>query len=235
MRDAFVDVHYLENNHLILDSQHGFRKKRSCLTNLLEFLDSVTGCVDAGDSVDVIFLDFAKAFNKVPHKRLVSKLKSYGMQGKILDCISEWLWGRVQRVCIRGVKSSWIKVLTGMPQGSVLGPILFLFYINDLDFGIRNWILKFADDTKIFSRINNSLDSEQQSDLLQLIRWSEKWQMLFNVNKCKVMHIEKQEQQRQYFMHDQCLEVVCQEKDLGILISNNLKVSQQCQQAYNKA
>ena len=68
----------------------------------------------------------------------------------------------------------------------------------------------------------------------QLIRWSEEWQMLFNVNKCKVMHIGKQNQQRQYFMHDQCLEVVCQEKDLGILISNDLKVSQQCQQAYNK-
>jgi len=119
---------------------------------------------------------------------------------------------------------------------SILGPILFLIYINDLDFGIRNWILKFADDTKIFSRINNSLDSERlQSDLLQLIRWSEEWQMLFNVNKCKVMHIGKEEQQRQYFMHDQCLEVVCQGKDLGILILNDLKVSQQCQQAYNKA
>ena len=82
-------VHYLENNHLILDSQHGFRKGRSCLTNPLEFLDRVTGCVDAGDSADVIFLDFAKAFDKVPHRRLVSKLKSHGIQGMILDWISE--------------------------------------------------------------------------------------------------------------------------------------------------
>jgi len=133
------------------------------------------------------------------------------------------LRGRVLRVCIRGVQSSWIEVLSGVPHGSVLGPILFLIYINDLDFGIKNWILKFADDTKNFSRINNSLDSEQlQSDMRQLIRWSEEhWQMLFNVNKCKVMHIAKQNQQRQYFMHDQCLEVVCQEKDLGILISNS--------------
>ena len=95
MRDALV--HYLENNHLILDSQHSFRKGRSCLTNLLEFLDRVTGCVDAGDnSVNVIFLDFTKAFDKVPHRRLVSRLKSHGIEGKILDWNSEWLWGRVQ-------------------------------------------------------------------------------------------------------------------------------------------
>ena len=100
-------------------------------------------------------------------------MNSHGIQGKILDWISEWLRGRIQRVCIRGVKSSWIEVLSGVPQGSVLGPILFLIYIDDLDFGIRNWILKFADNQN-FSRINNSLDSERlQSDLLQLTRWSE--------------------------------------------------------------
>jgi len=95
-------------------------------------------------------------------------------------------------VCIRGVKSSWIEFLSGVPQGSVLGLILFLIYINDLDFGIRNWILKFADDTKIFTRINNSLDSEWlQSDLLQLIRWSEEWQMLFNVILGNMVRLEK--------------------------------------------
>ena len=106
--------------------------------------------------------------------------------------ISEWLRGRVQRVCIQGVKSSWTEFLSGVPQGSVLGLILFLIYINDLDFGIRNWILKFADDTKIFTRINNSLDSEWlQSDLLQLIRWSEEWQMLFNVILGNMVRLEK--------------------------------------------
>jgi len=83
IRDALV--RHLEDNHLITDSQHGFRKGRSCLTNLLEFLDKVTGCVDAGGNVDIVFLDFAKAFDKVPHKRLILKMRSHGIQGKILD------------------------------------------------------------------------------------------------------------------------------------------------------
>ena len=134
---------------------------------------------------------------------------------------------------VRGVRSSVCGRITykDLWMRTDCGLKIWKFCILDLDFGIRNWILKFADDTKIFSRINNinSLDSERlQSDLhlLQLIRWSEEWQMLFNVNKCKVVHIGKQNQQRQYFMHDQCLEVVCQEKDLGILISNDLKGNQ---------
>ena len=91
---------------------------------------------------------------------------------------------------IRGSFSSWISVLSRVPQGSVLGPILFLIYINALDYGIKNWILKFADDTKIFSRVSNPEDCVSlQRDLDNLVRWSEEWQMLFNVGKCKVMHL----------------------------------------------
>ena len=234
IRDAMVS--HLESKHLISDSQHGFRKGRSCLTNLLEFLDKVTGCVDSGDCVDVIFLDFAKAFDKVPHGLLIRKLKAHGIDGKLLGWITEWLKNRRQRVCVRGITSSWAEVLSGVPQGSVLGPILFLIYINDLEFGIRNWILKFADDTKIFSRVNSIADRERlQNDLDKLISWSEEWQMLFNISKCKVMHIGKSKLESHYFMKNQQLETVCQEKDLGVMITNDLKVSQQCQQAYNKA
>ena len=97
-----------------------------------------------------MFLDFAKAFDKVPHKRLILKMHSHGIQDKILDWISEWLKGRKQKVGIRGVLSYWVEVLSGVPQGSVLRPLLFLIYINDLEFGIDYWILKFADDTQIF-------------------------------------------------------------------------------------
>jgi len=234
IRDIIVE--YLESNQLITTSQHGFRKGRSCLTNLLEFLDKVTGYVDSGENVDVVFLDFAKAFDKVSYRRLVLKLEAHGIDSKLISWIAAWLHKRVQRVCLRGVNSGWLEVLSGVPQGSVLGPLLFLIFINDLDNGIKNWILKFADDTKLFGKIKDSMDVQKfQDDIDKLLKWSEEWQMLFNTSKCKVMQVGRPSFQRQYYMKDEQLEVVCYEKDLGVLISNDLKVSQQCQQAYNKA
>jgi len=190
VRDSMVQ--FLEENCLIGDSQHGFRKGRSCLTNLLMFFDKITGNLDSGANVDAIFLDFAKAFDKVPHHRLSLKLISHGFTGEIKDWIVEWLRGRRQRVCLRGTVSDWLAVLSGVPQGSVLGPLLFLIFINDLDYGIKNWILKFADDTKIFGKISNVTDTVRlQEDLDRLIEWAEEWQMMFNASKCKVMHFGK--------------------------------------------
>ena len=234
IRDCLVK--HLEDNSLIHETQHGFRKGHSCLTNLLMFLDKVTGCIDTGDSVDVIFLDFAKAFDKVPHTRLAAKLKSHGIGGVLLKWISEWLSDRRQRVGIRGVFSDWLSVISGVPQGSVLGPILFLVYINDLDHGVKNWILKFADDTKIFSKVSSPEDRLRlQHDLDILVQWSEEWQMLFNVGKCKVMHFGRTNPNNDYYMSNQKLETSCLEKDLGVMISSDLKPSQQCNQAYVKA
>jgi len=143
-----------------------------------------------GSSVDAIYLDFAKAFDKVPHHRLASKLLSHGITGKVYDWIVEWLKGRHQRVCLRCALSDWLTVLSGVPQGLVLGPILFLIFINDFDFNIKSHILKFADDTKIFRNIMNTCDyNELQEDLNNLMKWPEEWQMLFNIDKYKVMHL----------------------------------------------
>ena len=142
--------------------------------------------VDEGLCVNIVFLDLAKAFDKVPHGRLLEKLRKHGIGGKLLGIIGDWLRNRRQRVCIKGKQSTWEEVWSGVPQGSVLGPLLFLIFINDLEDNTSGNVLKFADDTKIFRQVRDVQDSiSMQADLDQLVEWADKWQMQFNVSKCK--------------------------------------------------
>jgi hypothetical protein len=128
-----------------------------------------------------IYLDFQKAFDKVPHQRLLKKVQALGINGMVYTWIEDWLKNRTQRVQFGGDSSNWTSVLSGVPQGSVLGPIRFFIYINDIDDGIESKILKFADDTKLYRRITSEEDvTKLQEDLATLCKWSREWLMLFN-------------------------------------------------------
>ena len=228
-------VEFLVKHNLFNSSQHGFLKARSCLTNMLCFLEEITKWIDVGSPVDIIYLDFQKAFDKVPHQRLLLKLKAHGIGDSITDWIEQWLTDRRQRVVVDGEVSNWKSVLSGVPQGSVLGTILFLIYINDLDDSITSNVLKFADDTKLFRKVNTDGDKQHlQNDLDRLVKWSEKWQMLFNFGKCKCLHTGHRNLNVNYKMGDTVLGTTVKEKDLGVTISADMKVSEQCGIAASK-
>lgn len=228
-------VKFLEGNKVLKDSQHGFREGRSCLTNLLEFVEEMSLMVDGGEQVDVVFLDFSKAFDKVPHERLLVKLESYGIYGQLLGWIREWLRGRRQRVVINGVGSSWSEVVSGVPQGSILGPVLFLLFVDDLEEGVVSRVFKFADDVKMFGGVGTEERVNVfRKDLKRMEDWALKWQMSFNVEKCKVMGLGFRNKKVSYLINGRVLERVHEEKDLGIVISSDLKVGRQCAKAASK-
>ena len=232
LKDEVVD--HLFSNNLLKDSQHGFMKGRSCTTNLLEFFHTAVDNLDAGNPMDIIYLDFAKAFDKVPTKKLLAKLKSMNINGNILNWISSWLRDRKQRVVLNGEASTWIEVLSGVPQGSVLGPLLFLIFINDIDDAAKyiNILRKFADDTKLGHKVITAADCEiVQTQLDSLCSWATTWGMEFNVSKCKVLHVGRRNPNHIYTMNGHNLEVTEWEKDVGVRFDNTLKPSLQCREA----
>lgn len=217
-------VGHLEENDLITNAQHGFRNKRSCLTNMLCYLDDLVNEVDNGNCVDIAYLDCEKAFDRVPHHRLNLKLEAMGIGGKILKWIDSFLNDRLHRVTIRDSYSDWLPMKSGVPQGSVLGPVLFLIYINDLVTNLESSASLFADDAKIYKTIESETDVETlRRDMAKLDEWCGKWLLSFNTSKCKVMHIGHNNRRNAYQLDGVTLEKSNEEKDLGIIISSDLK------------
>lgn len=224
IRDALTE--HMENNQLFTPHQHGFRKGRSCVTQLIEVLDDWTEKLDHHNAIDAIYLDFQKAFDTVPHKRLIHKLRGYGITGNLLGWIKNFLNERKQKVVLNGAESNWSHVTSGIPQGSVLGPILFTIYINDLPDVVDNIAKLFADDTKVYAVVNNIEEQDTlQKDLDNLVDWSDKWLLKFNKSKCKHIHFGPFVN-TSYHLGENNITKTTEEKDLGITIDDKLKFQQ---------
>ena len=219
-------VAHIESNNLLKDSQHGFRRGRSTQSNLIEFGNVTTGWADEG-----------KCFDVVCHKQLVVKLEAFGIRGKVLKWIEDWLSHRKQRVVVDGQHSDWLSVISGVIQGSVPGGIFFDIFIDDIDKAVNEALVKkFANDTKIAQIIRNAADAKRmQENLDRICQWAEKWQMRFNVSKCKVMHFGHKNIRYDYTMNGCVVEKVEEEKDLGMWTETDMKSSKQCRVAAQNA
>lgn len=235
IRDAIVE-HFTQYK-LYANCQHGFRNKRSCISQLLEVIEDLTVYLNDGKNIDIVYLDFRKAFDTVPHQRLLTKLKSYGITGQVYAWIKDFLLGRTQKVKVGSSLSTDSPVSSGIPQGSILGPILFTIFINDLPEGLVNICKIFADDTKLYGNANDS--NEIQRDINKLQDWSDKWNLYFNVSKCKVMHIGRNNPRVDYTMTKDGkttkIETCEQETDLGVTFDDKLNFNKHMETAIGKA
>jgi len=217
---------HLLTNNLITRSQHGFMPGRSCTTNLLEYLNKVTRALDQGYSYDVIMLDYQRAFDLVPFGRMLAKVSSHGIGGNVLKWIENWTTDRKQRCVLNGEHSDWKDVTSSVVQGSVLGPILFTMYINDLDLAIDSnhgvLISKFADDSKLGKCITSVEDCHTlQRALDDLTKWSFESGMKLHPNKCVVLHFGATNPNYTYHIDNVSITPCNEARDLGVLISNN--------------
>ena len=229
---------HLNTHNILSQEQHGFRKYHSCESQLITTIDDFASHVDSGAQIDTIILDFSKAFDKVPHQRLLMKLAHYGIQGMLLDWVKDFLSNRSQIVILNNASSEPTEVLSGVPQGSVLGPLLFLLYINDLPRHVSSKVNLYADDTLLYRIINTPNDiSILQEDLDSLSQWAHKWQMIFNASKCVHLTITRKLSPfpSTYSICNHTIQQVASAKYLGITLTNNLSWSEHITKITNKA
>ena len=202
--------------------------------------------------MDVLYLDFEKAFDKVPHERLICQLNKFGIKGHTLMWIQDYLHNRTQQVRVNGAMSSSVKVLSGVPQGSVLGPALFLIFVADVSSIINNFISLYADDTKIFNSIYLNSEESLQEDINILSRWADDMQMAYNIDKCHTLHLGSRNNHHTYFLPKMSnikktatsesysytlhpLKNVTEEKDLGVIVDQNLNFKNHISSKISKA
>ena len=240
----------IRTSYLLDERQHGFLNLRSCTTNMVNFTDSVVLSINDTKtlSTDVVYFDFSKAFDSVNHDLILKKLKEiYGIEGRFLKFIKNYLCEREQSVVIENCKSSSKPVLSGVPQGSILGPILFVLFINDLPLGLNQGtnLALYADDTKIWRPITCDLDHQiLQSDIDYLQNWALENKMKFHLTKCKVVSIHRRPSPLEhilpcikyyYNLGENPLDFADNETDLGVIINPNFNFDEQCESILSKA
>ena len=234
-------IAHMNANGLISKRQFGFLSGRSTILQLLHVMDEWTDILDAGGTLDVCYMDFMKAFDKVPHRRLITKLHNHGIHGKLLDWICSFREHRQQRVLINGQYSTWSNVTSGIPQGSVLGPLLFVIYINDLPDTVLSQVFLFADDTKMYRQIQDASDRHTfQEDISKLQEWADKWLLRFHPDKCKLMTIGRDTPTEHYTMSSEDkglipMANVQSEKDVGVIFDLNMSFREDINSRATKA
>ena len=230
---------HLDAHHILVDCQHGFRAKRSCETQLIITAHDLASSLNRHKQIDMAVLDFSKAFDRVPHQRLLLKLEYYGMSTSTVSWIKSFLDSRTQQVIVDGESSKPGPVHSGVPQGTVLGPMLFLLYINDITEDISSSIRLFADDCLVYKEITSPEDSKTlQEDLDKLVHWGNTWLMSFNVKKCHVMRLtsaRKHITPFDYFMNGEQVHLTQETPYLGVIITSKLSWNEHINHITSKA
>ena len=232
--NSFI-VNHLSEHKLLCSQQFGFQKSKSCALQLVDSLNCWTILLDQKKSVDVVYIDFQKAFDSVVHSKLITKLENFGFSATFSNWLKSFLSNRIQKVIINGVLSDSTSVISGVPQGSVLGPTLFLIFINDLVNQVKfSEIRLFADDLKVFT--TSEKGDFLQQDLNSIVSWTKAWQLPIAYRKCNVLYLGRSNPKNSYTIGDVTLEDAgngC--RDLGVFINSNLSSSVHCNNIVSKA
>ena len=228
--EHIIFSHIMQHNdshNILCPNQHGFRKRRSCESQLIATINDLSSNLEQGNQTDMILLDFSKAFDKVNHHSLLRKIHNYGIRNNVYFWIKSFLSNRSQRVQVDGVLSQPAKVTSGVPQGTVLGPLLFLFYINDLPKYVSpgTEVRLFADDSALYRKIDSPNDHLQlQADLMNLQDWESDWSMQFHPDKCQLLRISTKRDPSlyDYYINRQLISSTENAKYLGITINDKL-------------